>query len=55
MKNQQFVNESTQIRKKFVNTLRTLPWNNGLRTQAESMLIMYDQMLEFIKNSETKI
>lgn len=38
--------ESIQVRQEFVKTINSLPWNNRLRTDAESLLIMYDQLLE---------
>jgi hypothetical protein len=42
---QAFIQEAKEVRSNLVRTLNRLPWNNKLRTNTESLLIMYDQMV----------
>jgi len=48
-----FVLESLEVREDFSNFIRSMPvWDNQLRTKSESLLIMFDQALEIVKNGE---
>ena len=55
MPNDDFIKEAKQARNQFVKALQFLPWNNQVRTKSESLMIMFDQMTEFISLSDKKI
>lgn len=38
--------EARQVREEFVRMVNGLPWNNRLRTDSESLLIIYDQLVD---------
>lgn len=49
---EQFVTESLQTRDEFVTFINNQPWDTKLRVQAENILIIYDQAIEYIKKGE---
>lgn len=55
MINKKFTEEAKETRFNFVKAVKESIWNSRLRQESESLLIMYDQMVEFISNSEKKI
>ena len=55
MINKKFIEEAKNTRYDFVKAVRESIWNSRLREQSDNLLIMYDQMTEFISNSEKKI
>lgn len=44
-----FIQESNEVREDFCSIINALRWDTDLRTKAESLLIMYDQMIEHLK------
>lgn len=50
-----FLLECSEIRHKFVEAVQLMPWNNRLRTQSESLLIMFDQMTEMVHKGDFNI
>ena len=48
----QLVLEAKQARIGFCKTVNQLPWNNGLRTKSETLLIIFDQLLDRFENPE---
>jgi hypothetical protein len=45
-----FLLEAKETRDNFVNQIHSMEWNTRHRTECESLLIMYDQAMEIIKN-----
>jgi hypothetical protein len=48
----QLVLEAKKARIEFCSTVNRLPWNNGLRTKSENLLIIFDQLLDRFENPE---
>lgn len=44
-----FFTEAQEARDDFITTLKLAPWDNKLRTDSETLIIMYDQMVEKLK------
>lgn len=48
----EFIFAAKEQRIQWVTFITSLEWNNELRTQSDSLLIMYDQMIERLKNKQ---